>query len=97
MLVLTIAQSYHIHQDQHSRDRALQTMASMSSAQIVSATAIHNKTSSTGTGMTAGGMPPTVGALRSPNTGSTVSLHSSLTHSEGEPPLLSLLNTRGAT
>lgn len=60
-------------QDHHSRDRALQTMASMSSAQIVSASAIHNKSLTP----SLGALPPTVGALRTPHSSSTVS-HSPL-------------------
>lgn len=39
-------------QDQAARDKALQTMASMSSAQIVSASVLHNKA------LAAQGMPP---------------------------------------
>ena len=35
-------------QDQAARDKALQTMASMSSAQIVSASVLHNKAVSSG-------------------------------------------------
>lgn len=35
--------SSNITQDQAARDKALQTMASMSSAQIVSASVLHNK------------------------------------------------------
>ena len=35
--------SCYVSQDQAARDKALQTMASMSSAQIVSASVLHNK------------------------------------------------------
>lgn len=35
--------SCYLTQDQAARDKALQTMASMSSAQIVSASVLHNK------------------------------------------------------
>ena len=35
-------------QDQNSKDKVLQSMAAMSSAQIVSASAIHNKAVATG-------------------------------------------------
>ncbi|KAK3774354.1 hypothetical protein RRG08_013856 [Elysia crispata] len=44
-------------QDQAARDKALQQMASMSSAQIVSASAIHNKALAGGLG----GLPPGMG------------------------------------
>ena len=43
---------YFITQDQAARDKALQTMASMSSAQIVSASVLHNKA------LAAAGIPP---------------------------------------
>ena len=62
-------------QDQNARERALQTMASMSSAQIVSATAIHNKMSGNGS-MQAGSLPPSVGAVKTPASPSSgVSCH----------------------
>jgi hypothetical protein len=40
-------------QDQAAKEKALQTMSSMSSAQIVSATALHNKTGLSGLGLPA--------------------------------------------
>lgn len=41
---------YFLFKDQAARDKALQTMASMSSAQIVSASVIHNKNMSGASG-----------------------------------------------
>ncbi|XP_005112381.2 transcriptional enhancer factor TEF-1 [Aplysia californica] len=54
-------------QDQAARDKALQQMASMSSAQIVSASAIHNKALAGGLG----GLPPSMasGPVRPPYPG----------------------------
>ncbi|XP_019615750.1 transcriptional enhancer factor TEF-1-like isoform X1 [Branchiostoma floridae] len=48
-------------QDQAAKDKALQQMAAMSSAQIVSATAIHNKAMA---GMPGMGVPPGASAVR---------------------------------
>ncbi|XP_029633364.1 transcriptional enhancer factor TEF-1-like isoform X1 [Octopus sinensis] len=45
-------------QDQAAKDKALQSMASMSSAQIVSASAIHNKAIASGLGGLSSGMSP---------------------------------------
>lgn len=42
--------TYFLFKDQAARDKALQTMASMSSAQIVSASVIHNKNMSGASG-----------------------------------------------
>lgn len=47
-------------QDQAAKDKALQSMASMSSAQIVSASAIHNKALAQGLGIV-----PNMGGVRS--------------------------------
>lgn len=47
-------------QDQAARDKALQQMASMSSAQIVSASAIHNKAMGQGLGGLPGVPPSSV-------------------------------------
>ena len=49
-------------QDQHAKERALQSLASMSSAQIVSASAIHNKASNLATAY----MPPGSEHIRPP-------------------------------
>ncbi|XP_019615753.1 transcriptional enhancer factor TEF-1-like isoform X4 [Branchiostoma floridae] len=54
--------SIKVHvQDQAAKDKALQQMAAMSSAQIVSATAIHNKAMA---GMPGMGVPPGASAVR---------------------------------
>ena len=65
-----------LQQDHATKDKALQSMAAMSSAQIVSATALHNKAASLGLGMGMGmamGMPGATAPIRPPYSGASVS------------------------
>ena len=66
-VLLTLDCSQTNLQDQAARDKALQQMASMSSAQIVSASAIHNKAMGQNLPGLPPGMPPS--AVRPPYPG----------------------------
>ncbi|XP_076445605.1 transcriptional enhancer factor TEF-1-like [Babylonia areolata] len=71
-------------QDQAVRDKALQQMASMSSAQIVSASAIHNKAMGQGLpGLPPGGGPPS--SVRPPYPGAPSIWQSGLGHEDVKP------------
>ncbi len=61
-----------LQQDQTTKDKALQSMAAMSSAQIVSATAIHNKAAVAAMGLGIG-MPGATAPVRPPYSGASVS------------------------
>ena len=67
-----LAYIFFLQQDQSTKDKALQSMAAMSSAQIVSATAIHNKAAVAAMGLGLG-MPGATAPVRPPYSGASVS------------------------